>query len=80
MIESPFGVERVINLRAAIAGLAERFHELPQFFGGFSEQIHGGLSILRRHLVSMIARGRERPGLGVFAEMTCFRGPRTSVD
>ena len=38
-IESPLGIQRVINLRAAIGRLAERLHQRAQFVRGFSQQI-----------------------------------------
>ena len=51
-IESPLGVQRVINLRPAIARLAQRFQQRAQFFLGFSKQISTGVRALRSHLNS----------------------------
>ena len=59
-IKTPLGVERMINLRAAVGRLAERFEERAQLFRGFPQQVAGtnerAFGSLRCHLVLMIAR------------------------
>ena len=55
-IESPLGVQRVINLRPAIARLAQRFQQRAQFFLGFSKQISTGVRALLQPFEFMITR------------------------
>ena len=48
-IKTPLGVQRVIDLRAAIGRLAQRHDKLAQFLRRFSEQFH-------RHLQFSVKR------------------------
>src|SRR4029077_20687380 len=49
-IEGALGVQRVINLRAAVRWLAKRLQECAQFLGRLAEQIHVVLGAVRSHL------------------------------
>ncbi len=66
-IKSPFGVQRVIKLRAAVARLAERFQPRTQFFRGFSKHVCATVGVFRKHLPLMIARPARRAFRGLLA-------------
>ena len=54
-IKAALGVQRMINLRAAIGRLAKRFKKCAQLLRGFPQEIlgasGGGFGILRCHLL-----------------------------
>ena len=60
-VETPRGVNGVVQLRAAVSGLSERRHERAQFGGGFSEQVDGNFEVLAqagRAEAAGVRRGR----------------------
>ena len=70
-VKAAFGVQRAVNLRAAIGRLAQRLHKCPQFLGRLAEQVHGKVGVVRRHLILMITRGRWL--------IFCRRGARAAI-